>query len=241
MGANPSRHSSGEELAGSTHHQRSRIFQVKSQPSWESITAKTLREAKSTTEMRASLPAPRAPIQQVQRSRNPPGKDGNGSWAKPLGRSQCQTIPLPEESGAKAAHVKAGGCRSKPSTADEAPALACRGSVPAASKGCSTGTATASRSDRPRSAPRASPAAASRGDTPLRREPSPRTGEAESSLRKPRLPDPQASPCGAASRSWEREEKPLGITAPPGMPGGRIPPPTPTPGAVTSQLSSPMP
>lgn len=50
------------------------------------------------------------------------------------------------------------------------------------------GTATASRSDRPRSPPQASPAAASR--EPLRREPSLRTGEAKASLCEPRLPAP---------------------------------------------------
>lgn len=59
------------------------------------------------------------------------------------------------------------------------------------------------------------------------------------------LPDPRASPlslCGAtASHSWERQEEPLGVTALLGMPGGRIPPLTPTRGAVTSWLSSPMP
>lgn len=103
------------------------------------------------------------PIQQVQRSRNPPGKDGNGSRANPLGCSRCQTIPLPEESGAKAACAKAGGCWSKPlhSRRGTSPHV----QPPGESRGCSAGTATASRSDRPRSAPRASPAVVSRGTT----------------------------------------------------------------------------
>lgn len=114
MGANPSCRSSGEELAGSTHHQRSFIFQVKRQASQESITAKTHQQAKSMSKTHTSLPASSAPIQQVWRSRSPLGKDGNGSWANLLGRSQCQTIPLPEESGAKVACAKASGCWSKP-------------------------------------------------------------------------------------------------------------------------------
>lgn len=75
-------------------------------------------------------------------------------------------------------------------------------------------------------------------------EPSPRAGRAGSSLCKPscQIHEHPHSLCAAtASHSWEREEKPLGVTALLGMPGGQIPPLTPTPGAVTSWLSSPMP
>lgn len=84
-----------------------------SQLSWQGIMARTLRQAKSRTETLASLPAPCAPIQQVQRSRKPPGNDGNGSLANALGCCWCQTIPLPEESGAKATRVKSSSSRSR--------------------------------------------------------------------------------------------------------------------------------
>lgn len=76
---------------------------------------------------------------------------------------------------------------------------------------------------------------------PLQEEPSPGAAEAEPCLSERHPPHPRAFPCSAASRSWEREEKPLGVTALPAVPGGQFPPPTPTPSALTSWFSSPMP
>lgn len=150
----PPCHGSGEELAGLAHHQQSCIFPVKRQLSQQSIAARTLRQAKSSTETFTSLPAPNTPIQQVQRSRKPPGNDGNGSLANALGWSRCQTIPLPEESGAKAARAKSRLLHGQRGKTQEL----CAG----ASRGCSAGTATPSHSNPPRSAPGASPAAVSR-------------------------------------------------------------------------------
>lgn len=155
----PPCHSSGEELAGLTHHQQSCIFQVKRQLSRQSIAARTLRQAKSSTETFTSFPAPHAPIQQVQRSRKPPGNDGNGSPANALGWSRCQTIPLPEDSGANAARAKSSSSLSRllHSQRGKTQEL-CVG----VSRGCRAGTATPSHSNLPRSAPGASPATVSR-------------------------------------------------------------------------------
>lgn len=188
----------------------------------------------------ASLPALRAPIQQVQRSRNPPGKDGNGSWANPFGRSQCQTIPLPEESGAKSACAKGGGCRSVPLHSRRGTSSP----VQQLCAGSDSGT---------QPAPPQRAALTGQGHR-HKHHPPPRCpgnlfdGSPRSGLVKPKPPSAnracrlrEQSLPGAASRSWEREEKPLGVTAPLGMPGGRIPPLTPTPSSVMSWLSSPMP
>lgn len=195
MGDDPSL----RELAGSTHHQQSCIFQVERRPKQESITAKkNVRQAKSTTKTRTSLPAPRAPIQQVRRSRNPPGKGGNGSWANPLGQSWCQTVPLPAQSGAKATCAESGGCRSKPLHSQRGTSPCVR-HVPAAAprpercRRCGAGTATAIRADRPRSLPRASPAAVS-GRNLFNR--SPRPGLAK--------PNPPSANCACRIREHPR-------------------------------------
>lgn len=232
--------SSGEELAGLTHHQQSRIFQVKRQVSRRSIAARTLRQAKSSTETLTSLPAPRAPIQQVQRSRNPPGNDGNGSPANALGCSWCQTIPLPEESGAKAARAKSSGSRSRLLQRQ-------RGKTQELCAGSGQGTQRWHCHTEPLQPAKVSASSTARRRAQGTSSRSPHSWGWQSRILplQTLLLDPRASPlavrCHSVTRSWEREEKPLGVTALLGMPGGRIPPLTPTPGAVTSCLSSPMP
>lgn len=233
MGAVPPRHSSGEELAGLTHHQQSCIFQAKRQLSRQSIAAKTRRKAKSSTEPLTSLPAPRAPIQQVQRSREPPGNDGSGSPANALGCSRCQTIPLPEDGGAKATRAKSSGSGSRllygqrdktqePCTASEQGTQGWHCHPEPLQPAKVSASSIARRGAQGASSP----------------EPNPRSANPPASSTS--VPTPCV--CAAtASRSWERKEKPLGVTALLGMPGGRILPLTPTPGAVTSWLSSPMP
>lgn len=75
---------------------------AKRRPSRESITTKPLWQAKSATETHPSHPT--GPGEQKT------SREGwNWELSQPLGRSQCQTVPLPEENGAKA-----GGCWSKP-------------------------------------------------------------------------------------------------------------------------------
>lgn len=115
-------------------------------------------------------------------------------------------------------------------------------SVLGASRGCSAGTATPSHSNRPRSAPGASPAAVSR--EPLQWSPHP--GLAESNPPSAKSPDRSTSistHCVVPHRHTRGRgrKSPSGVTALLGMPGGQIPPLTPTPGTVTSWLSSPMP
>lgn len=234
----PPCHGSGEELAGLAHHQQSCIFQVKRQLSRQSIAARTLRQAKSSTETFTSFPALHAPIQQVRRSRKPSGNDGNGSLANALGWSQCQTIPLPEESGAKAARAKSSRSRSRLLHSQRGKTRKlCAGANRDAALALPHQATPTRQGQRQEHRPPLCP-----GN--LFKEPSPRAGKAESSLCKPscQIHQHPHSLCGAtASHLWEREEKPLGVTALLGMPGGRIPPLTPTPGAVTSWLSSPTP
>lgn len=164
---------------------------------------------------RRALPSNRSRGAEILR-----GRMETGAGPSPLAAPSAKPFPCQRRVGPKPHVSKPVAAGPNPSTADEAPALACKGSVPGASKGCSTGTATASRSDRPRSAPRASPAAASRTGGHLvngsprlgRAKPNPRSANRACQIRKhPRAALRHARGRGRKSPSasrhrWECQE-----------------------------------
>ena len=92
------------------------------------------------------------------------GRTETGAGPTPLAAPGAKPSPCQRRVGPKSHVPKLATASPNPSMAEEAPALTCNSSALGATRGCSASTATASHSDQPRSAPRASPAAVSRGN-----------------------------------------------------------------------------
>lgn len=240
MGANPSCRSSEEEHAGSAITKEAASSKSKGKTARKAPPQKPSSKA-SQWPRRVQPSLPRAlPSNRSRGAEILQGRVETGAGPTPLAAPSAKPSPCQRRAGPKPHVPEVAAAGPNPSTAEEAPVLPCHSSALGATQG---------RSRRRLSEPLQPAKVTASSITRRGVQGTSSTGTLAQDWRSQSLPLRTNSACrireqslpGAASRSWEREEKPLGVTAPLGMPGGRIPPPTPTPGLVMSWLSSPMP